>query len=373
MMKETTCCFTGHRPNKFAFRYNEEHEDCVKIKELITQEVEVAIAEGYVTFISGMALGVDMWAAEAVLMHRKEYPHIKLIAAVPCQNQERMWPKASQDRYNAILAEADEVVLVTDAPYNPKTMIDRDQWMVDRSDRIIAVFDGSDGGTKHTYDYALDKGIEIVRIHPVDMELLFPFEMDDEKRKARLQLLYAREEAGEKEAEAKPADSAEEPSAAAEPKVLHCYSKGDKRFSAFYAKVTMLGKTDTIENHYQLAKRFGEEVPKTAKDAKGRAPTHLELDYLVSPFTKKTLILDASQLTPWYKLLWVKYFIENPDLLAYARTFDQFLDIFKGKNTLNCQADVIEEIAKRGTKAVMEDVASLVKELNQAKEPVMQQ
>lgn len=85
---EKTCCFTGHRPHKFPFKYNERHPDCIQLKSLLKREIKKAIHEGYKTFISGMAIGVDIWAAEAVLELRKLHPRIRLVAAVPCLNQE---------------------------------------------------------------------------------------------------------------------------------------------------------------------------------------------------------------------------------------------------------------------------------------------
>jgi len=161
------CCYTGHRPKKFTFQYNEQHPDCIKIKTLIRQETEKAIKDGYDYFISGMALGVDMWAAEAVLELKKKYPHIKLESAVPCLNQERTWPVPFQQRYRNILNQADVVNYVNKEAYQPYLMIQRDKYMVDKSSMLIAVFDGSKGGTKHTFDYALEKGIYIIRIDPI--------------------------------------------------------------------------------------------------------------------------------------------------------------------------------------------------------------
>ena len=51
------CCFTGHRPEKL-----EQSED--EIREWLTEQIENAIDDGYLTFISGMAMGVDIWAGE---------------------------------------------------------------------------------------------------------------------------------------------------------------------------------------------------------------------------------------------------------------------------------------------------------------------
>lgn len=58
-------------------------------------------------------------------------------------------------------------------------------------------------------------------------------------------------------------------------KVLECSSKGDKRLSAFYAKINLFGNYNSIENHYQLSKRIGNFVPKTWRDMKGKKPTHI--------------------------------------------------------------------------------------------------
>lgn len=121
-------------------------------------------------------------------------------------------------------------------------------------------------------------------------------------------------------------------------------AKGDKRFSAFSAYVTVFGKRDSIENHYQLAKRFGAEVPKTWRDAKGKIPTHIFINGET---------YDAKYLSQWYKILWIIYFDENPALVSYVKQFDDFHDIFKGKNTVNCQADVIREYVQQGRGALV--------------------
>jgi hypothetical protein len=131
-------------------------------------------------------------------------------------------------------------------------------------------------------------------------------------------------------------------------KVLECSSKGDKRFSAFYAKVNINGVCDSIENHYQLSKRFGNDVvPKHWKQCKGRKPTH---------FVVNNIRFELNEFSIWYKVLWLKYFIENPELLVYINKFDDFNDMFKGK-ALNCQADVIRDIAKKGFRTVFEECA----------------
>nr|WP_244980349.1 DUF4326 domain-containing protein [Bacillus wiedmannii] len=136
--------------------------------------------------------------------------------------------------------------------------------------------------------------------------------------------------------------------------ILECSTKGDKRFSAFYAKVTVFGKEDSIENHYQLCKRIGEITPKTWKDVKGKNPTHIEIN---------NIRMDTKYLSQWYKLLWLTYFTFNPSLVAYASKFDDYNDIFKGKS-INCQADVIRQYIKMGRESILNDCKELLDLLN---------
>jgi uncharacterized phage-like protein YoqJ len=49
----------------------------------------------------------------------------------------------------------------------------RNEFMVDRSSRLIAVYDGeSAGGTRYTLQYAMKKGLECIAIDPVTLEIL---------------------------------------------------------------------------------------------------------------------------------------------------------------------------------------------------------
>ena len=80
--------------------------------------------------------------------------------------------------------------------------------------------------------------------------------------------------------------------------ILECSSKGDKRFSALYAKVKVFGVYDSIENHYQNCKRDinNQVVGKGKKVYK-----------MVIEKTKETIELPPSFLTAYYKLLWCAY------------------------------------------------------------------
>ena len=87
-----TCAFTGHRPKGLG--YPESDERCAALKEKLRSLIIRMIEEKGVThFISGMAQGVDMYAAEIVLELKKHYPQITLECAIPYERQAVRWRK----------------------------------------------------------------------------------------------------------------------------------------------------------------------------------------------------------------------------------------------------------------------------------------
>lgn len=144
-------CFTGHRPEKL------KQSESVIVKALETA-IKEAIADGKNVVISGMARGVDIWAAEIVLRLRKEGANVKLICASPYEGFERGWSAEWQRRYNVILAAADLVRFICPG-YSRACFQIRNEWMVDHSALVIAVFNGQPSGTKNTIDYAKRKSV----------------------------------------------------------------------------------------------------------------------------------------------------------------------------------------------------------------------
>ena len=155
-MRLHRCCFTGHRPEKLNVP---EAVICQKLE----KEIRQAIADGFGVFITGMARGVDIWAAEIVLRLRGEGQPIRLICASPYRGFECRWSADWQRRYNDVMAAADLVRFICPG-YSRSCFQTRNEWMVDHSARVIAVFNGEPGGTKNTIDYAFCSGIQIVTL-----------------------------------------------------------------------------------------------------------------------------------------------------------------------------------------------------------------
>lgn len=161
--KRITCCFTGHRPEKLPWGYDESSPACAALKQRLTQALEELYAKGFRHFISGMAQGCDLYFAEAALALREGRPDVVLEAAIPCPTQAQSWPREDQERYQSILDRCD-LETVVQQYYTQGCMLRRDRYMVDRSALLLAVYNGSGGGTRYTINYALDHGLEIIRL-----------------------------------------------------------------------------------------------------------------------------------------------------------------------------------------------------------------
>lgn len=156
-------CFTGHRPDKLG-GYDRSNPIAVWVYTQLTTVIIRAAGKG-ASFISGGALGVDQWAAEIVLDIGAP-----LTIARPFPSQANKWPQASQSSYRMLLervrSSGGAIVDVSPDPYSVTKMMARNQYMVDHADHVIAVWDGTPGGTGNCVNYAIDQHKGIYRINP---------------------------------------------------------------------------------------------------------------------------------------------------------------------------------------------------------------
>jgi len=161
-LKPITCAFTGHRPQYFSFKFSENAEELLEIRRKIDEEIERAIQDDYSIFLSGGALGVDTWAALSVLEFReKHYPFIRLELVLPCLGQESRWNKKAKETYAHLLDNADAVTRTARKPYFKGCMKMRNELLVRRSSRLIAVWNGRPSGTSQTVEMAERRGLDL--------------------------------------------------------------------------------------------------------------------------------------------------------------------------------------------------------------------
>lgn len=165
--KEKTITISGHRPRKLPWGYDEAMGCCVKFKKKLKIVFEKAIAEGFECFLSGMAEGVDMIAAQLLMEIKEIQTHIKIIAVVPCRNQCSKWAKQQQEKYKQMLENCDKVIVLNEK-YTPTCMNERNKFMCENSCVLIAGFSGERGGTKNTIEYAKQNKSKVIIINPYD-------------------------------------------------------------------------------------------------------------------------------------------------------------------------------------------------------------
>ena len=153
-----TVALTGHRPDKL---YGYDLYGDERYQKLANQILKVLRDSNATCCISGMALGADTLFALIALKNG-----FNLECAIPCRNHSSKWLKSSRDMYDDIISKANKVTLVTDAPYNPYLMQVRNQYMVDNCDLLIAIWDGTSGGTGNCVKYAKSVNKPMVIIKP---------------------------------------------------------------------------------------------------------------------------------------------------------------------------------------------------------------
>jgi len=161
---------TGHRPNKLGNDYDLTSDLVKKIKYEIQHIITQINQPGSnLELITGMALGIDTLFAQIAIENK-----IPFTAAIPCINQDKMWIQKYKDLYHSILKHRlCSIIYVSDKEYDLECMNKRNEWMVNNCDLLIAVWDGTSGGTANCVKYAKKKKKHIIQIDLKQLKLKY--------------------------------------------------------------------------------------------------------------------------------------------------------------------------------------------------------
>lgn len=137
-------CATGHRPDKLGGFSPSTFDRLVKFA---TTQLDIPIRPH--GMIVGMALGWDQAVAVACIEIG-----IPVHAYIPFKGQETMWPNDARELYDAILAGCERVKVVCEGGFAGWKMQRRNEAMVDDSQLVLALWNGSNGGTANCVEYA---------------------------------------------------------------------------------------------------------------------------------------------------------------------------------------------------------------------------
>ena len=162
--RHTACAFTGRRPQSLPWGYDETGPGARGFAACLQNEINKAYADGYRTFLCGMAQGIDLMACELTI--QLQLSDIKIIAALPGKNQTRSWPFNAVKRYENCLSHCHDIYYAAEL-CSSESYHRRNRWMVDNASRLIAVWEGNPtGGAGRTAQYAAKQGVEVVRLWP---------------------------------------------------------------------------------------------------------------------------------------------------------------------------------------------------------------
>jgi len=175
--RSRTICFTGHREISIADYRNNPHSrhlTVASVRLMLCRYISMAVESGYTTFISGLAEGTDLWAADYVLCHKRRNPDIRLIGVMPYLKHSKYFRPSYRETLKNIELRADlllstemnpDMVYGSNAGENrsPDLYRRRNYFMCDNSSAVIAFFDGANyrSGTAQTVSYAKRCGLPV--------------------------------------------------------------------------------------------------------------------------------------------------------------------------------------------------------------------
>ncbi len=160
-----TAAFSGHRTPKIAgapslFPIADTLE---VVGQRLEDALRRAVADGYTTFLSGMAEGFDLAAAEAVLRMRDGGAEVKLVAVVPFRGQAAGFADDVRARYYEVIRRADRVEMLHES-YFAGCFHRRNDFLVENASRLICYYNGAEGGTRYTVRRAQQAGLEVANL-----------------------------------------------------------------------------------------------------------------------------------------------------------------------------------------------------------------
>lgn len=169
-MELHTCAVTGHRPTRFKWKYKENNNGCKRLKKRMHDQFIALYEKGVRRFLVGGTLGVDQWAGEILLRLKEqpEYGDIELVVVLPYPSHDEQWDPRSRERLAFLIRHSAECVTVGKSA-GRESFIQRNRYMVDHADCLLAVFDNNydvHSMTAQTVCYAAKKELQTILIHP---------------------------------------------------------------------------------------------------------------------------------------------------------------------------------------------------------------
>ncbi|HWO76349.1 MAG TPA: DUF1273 domain-containing protein [Bacillus sp. (in: firmicutes)] len=166
-MKVVYC--TGYKGFELGI-FQKDHDAVRYIKKAFEKELRLLLDEGLEWVLSSGQIGVELWALEAAISLRQEFPTLKVGVIEPFQGQSQKWNEANQNWYNEVIGNLDYVNSLYHQPYKGPYMFRRHQeFIIHKSDGALILYDPEREGTpKYFYEAAINFQLQ----HPYDVRTI---------------------------------------------------------------------------------------------------------------------------------------------------------------------------------------------------------
>lgn len=183
--KENAVCITGHRDKSIIpYRNDPTNLDITifAVKAILNGYLSAALKKGYTTVISGLAEGIDLWAAKIALTQKRYEDKRRLIGVMPYRKHYHGFSRENKELLQEVERYADFLVTTCDNPQmiygkrataftDPQIYRKRNYYMVDNCSLVIAFYneDNPRSGTGQTIRYAKQQGKYILSFNSEDV------------------------------------------------------------------------------------------------------------------------------------------------------------------------------------------------------------
>ncbi len=173
---KNACTFSGPKPTRFKFKYNEDYKLCKKLKKVMLIQMKRLYNEkGVRKFYVTSAIGVHMWAGELALQLKEQsgYEDIELVIVLPFPEYNAQWDIKSKKRMEALVKNSVECITIGQT-ISQGNYVRVNRFLVDHAQFLIAVSDHTDTlSTDMTKmeSYSYQKDLGIILIHPDTAEV----------------------------------------------------------------------------------------------------------------------------------------------------------------------------------------------------------
>lgn len=151
-------CGTGHRPDKLGGYDDATYMRIFKVAYAWLEEKNPNL-DGTLRVISGGALGWDQALAQAAYSTSTDYE-----IYLPFEGFDSKWPEKSRKHLDWLCRQADDYKYICEPGYAPWKMQKRNEAMVDAADLVLALWNGTPGGTANCIRYANKVGKPVVNL-----------------------------------------------------------------------------------------------------------------------------------------------------------------------------------------------------------------